>query len=307
MGITLSSTNTNYIASVVQSISNIIATMASIEASRGKSFYKKSSLAHGVVSGSIGMVSPNAKGSLALSFSKESILKIISNMLQEEFLEVNEEVADCVGEITNMVAGGAKKIMSEQGYDFDMATPVVVCGPDHQILHNIKGTVVTIPFAIESSEFYAEICFEDHSTDEKNELVNLGKSSNKKTRAHVLVIEGDFASAVTMQRLLERRKYRVSIAKDLTSVQEIVKKQDDFDLVLLEPMLQVSKGERLHSIFNAVEVFSDIPVVYISFLFEREFEVLFGKHHADAYLEKPISIEGVTSVIDSILKASEPA
>ncbi|MCW9018607.1 MAG: chemotaxis protein CheX, partial [Kangiellaceae bacterium] len=223
----MSSTNTNYVASVVQSISNIIATMASIEASRGKSFYKKSNVAHGVVSASIGMVSPNAKGSLALSFSKDSILKIISNMLQEEFLEVNDEVADCVGELTNMVAGGAKKIMSEQGFDFDMATPVVICGPDHQIVHNIKGTVVTIPFVIEASEFYAEICFEDHSTDEKSNLVNLGKSTNKQSRAHILVVESDFASAVTMQRLLERRKYRVSIAKDLMSVREIVKKQDD--------------------------------------------------------------------------------
>lgn len=223
-------------------------------------------------------------------------------MLQEEFLEVNDEVADCVGELTNMVAGGAKKIMSEQGFDFDMATPVVICGPDHQIVHNIKGTVVTIPFAVESSEFYAEICFEDSSTDEKNDLASLNESGNNQSNPHVLVVESDFASAVTMQRLLEKQNYRVSISKDLASVREIVKKQDDFDLVLLEPMLQVNKGERLHSIFNAVEVFTDIPVVYISFLFEKEFEVLFGNHKADAYLEKPISIEEVTSVIDSILK-----
>ncbi|WP_168203967.1 chemotaxis protein CheX [Aliikangiella coralliicola] len=300
------SANTSYIASIVQSISNIIATMASIEANRGKSFYKKNNVAHGVVSASIGMVSPNAKGSLALSFSKEAILKIISNMLQEEFLEVNDEVADCVGELTNMVAGGAKKIMSEEGFDFDMATPVVVCGPDHQIVHNIKGTVVTIPFEIDSREFYAEICFEDNSTKERSSLDKEHKDVNTGRSAHILVIESDFASAITLQRLLEKNNYRVSVAKDLTSVKNIAKKRDDFDLVLLEPMLQVSKGERLHSIFNAVEVFSDIPVIYISVLFEHEFEVLFGKHNADAYIEKPISIKGLTSVINSILKVNEP-
>jgi len=35
--------------------------------------------------------------------------------------EVNDEITDLVGEITNMGTGGAKRIFSENSIDFDMA------------------------------------------------------------------------------------------------------------------------------------------------------------------------------------------
>ena len=60
------------------------------------------------VSGIIGMTG-SARGSLALSFSANSILKIVSNMLGENYKEINGEVRDAVGEITNMISGVARK------------------------------------------------------------------------------------------------------------------------------------------------------------------------------------------------------
>ena len=151
----------DFIGSIVVSVTKVIKTMASVEISRGKSLKKRGNIAHGDVTGVIGMVAPNALGSLAISFSQSAILEIISGMLGESFTEINEEVTDCVGEITNMVAGGAKKIMAEKGLDFGMATPVVVTGKNHMIIHQVFETNIAIPFKTETGTFIVEICFKE--------------------------------------------------------------------------------------------------------------------------------------------------
>jgi chemotaxis protein CheX len=44
-----------------------------------------------------------------VSFTEASILPIVSNMFGEEIKEMNEEIKDAVGEITNMISGQASK------------------------------------------------------------------------------------------------------------------------------------------------------------------------------------------------------
>ena len=45
----------------------------------------------------VGMVGAKHIGSFAISFTKESILKVVSAMLGEEFTEIDDTVADAVG------------------------------------------------------------------------------------------------------------------------------------------------------------------------------------------------------------------
>ncbi|HAD47725.1 MAG TPA: chemotaxis protein CheX, partial [Idiomarina sp.] len=65
-----------------------------------------------------------------------------------------------VGEITNMVTGGAKKTLGEKGYEFDMATPIVVSGKDHTISHRSEGPRIIMPFSHIAGKAYIEICFD---------------------------------------------------------------------------------------------------------------------------------------------------
>jgi len=155
-----SSVNTEYITPFINSISNVIVTMATLEVTPGMVIQKADDHAYGDVSGIIGMVSKTLRGSMALSFTGPAILEITSRMLGEEISTLDATVADCVGEITNMVTGGAKAILAEQGHFFDMATPVIVTGKDHDIIHRFKGAKVMIPFTIAAGEFFVEICFE---------------------------------------------------------------------------------------------------------------------------------------------------
>lgn len=108
------------------SLMNVLKTMASLELKPQKPRIKKDEIARGDVSGLIGMVGPQTRGSMSITFDEALALEIMQNMLGERPNGLNEEVTDMVGEITNMVTGGAKRILAEGGFDFDMATPVVV-------------------------------------------------------------------------------------------------------------------------------------------------------------------------------------
>ncbi|QDE32568.1 MULTISPECIES: chemotaxis protein CheX [Shewanella] len=143
------------------SLINVISTMATMDLKPGKPQLKNHDLAKGDVSGLIGMVGPTTRGSLSITFEKKLILEIMNKMLGEEPGFINDEVTDLVGEITNMVTGGAKNLLSEKGYDFDMATPAVVSGKNHTISHKAQGKKIMMPFTHEYGNAFIEICFED--------------------------------------------------------------------------------------------------------------------------------------------------
>ncbi len=153
--------NVEFVSPFLSSIMKVLSTMAKLEAKAGKPFYKKSEIAHGAVTGIIGMAGEKTKGTLAISFTEPVILEITKRMLGEEQTEINATVTDMAGEITNMVTGGAKNLLSEKGYRFDMAIPTVVSGNGHVVNHKSKTPVIVVPFKTEAGDFFIEICFED--------------------------------------------------------------------------------------------------------------------------------------------------
>ncbi|MGL5047006.1 MAG: chemotaxis protein CheX [Shewanella sp.] len=153
--------NVNFINPFLQSLLNVISTMASMDLTPGKPQIKADNLAKGDVSGLIGLVGPQTKGSLSITFEQKLVLQIMQNMLGENPGKINEEVTDLVGEITNMVTGGAKNILGQKGYEFEMATPMVVSGKGHTISHKANGTKIIMPFTSPYGAAYIEICFEN--------------------------------------------------------------------------------------------------------------------------------------------------
>lgn len=152
--------NVEFVNPFLASLVNVLTTMASTELTPGKPHLKKDELARGDVSGLIGMVGPQTKGSFSISFDEDLALTIMERMLGERPPKINEEVTDMVGEITNMVTGGAKKMLAEKGYDFDMATPMVVAGPGHTITHKSEGPKILMPFTSDFGGANIEICFD---------------------------------------------------------------------------------------------------------------------------------------------------
>lgn len=152
--------NADFVNPFLESVVNVLSTMASIKVTPGKPGLKTDDVAKGDVTGIIGMAGQQTKGSFAITFSEKAIFDIAAKMLGDHPTEVDDSVTDLVGEITNMATGGAKALFEQKGYDFDMAIPTVVAGKDHRIVHKSTGPKLILPFVTESGDFCVEICFE---------------------------------------------------------------------------------------------------------------------------------------------------
>jgi chemotaxis protein CheX len=150
-----------FINPFISSLLNVLSTMAQLELTPGKPRLKKDDKAKGDISGIMGMMSEQAKGSFALTFDESLALAIMNNMLGEKPAKIDAEVIDMVGEITNMVTGGAKRILAEKGFDFDMSTPIVVSGKGHTVTHKSDGPKLLLPLTSKFGSASIEICFDN--------------------------------------------------------------------------------------------------------------------------------------------------
>lgn len=144
---------------LLESLFTIFATMVKLKIQPGVPETKTNNFAPGVVTGLIGMTAEGVSGSIALSLTLPTIREISLHLLGQEITSANKEAADLAGELTNMLVGGAKRILSERGHEFDMQTPQLLMGEGHQIVHHYPGQTVLLPIQINEHEFYIELNF----------------------------------------------------------------------------------------------------------------------------------------------------
>lgn len=145
------------ITAFVDGVVKTLKTMASTDATPGKPFIEPKFVLKGEIAGMVGMVAPPLKGTLVISYHKDSIFQILENMIGEKHTELNKDVSDAVGELTNMIYGSAKTSLNQLGYNFEMAIPTVISG-NFQITQGDKGATLVIPFNLSNgSTFYVEI------------------------------------------------------------------------------------------------------------------------------------------------------
>ena len=139
---------------------NVLETMASIKVRPGKPYLKKDKVAKGEVSGVIGLTG-EVSGTLSVSFTETSILSLVSNMFGEEMKEMDEEIKDAVGEITNIISGQARQKLEESGRSMRAAIPTVITGKNHTITHITTFPVFAVDFSTDNGGFTIEVCFEE--------------------------------------------------------------------------------------------------------------------------------------------------
>jgi len=138
---------------------NVLETMAFIKPEAGKPYLKKDDIAQGDVSGVIGFTG-ESNGTVSVTFNKSCILKIVSNIFGEEMTEINNEISDAVGELTNMISGQSRKELEEIGKVFHGAIPSVITGKNHKLETLTKGPKTAIPFKTDFGSFTIEVCLE---------------------------------------------------------------------------------------------------------------------------------------------------
>ncbi len=138
---------------------NVLETMAFVNVTAGNPYVKKDNVAVGDVTGVLGLTGV-ANGTISVTFEEKCILTVVSNMFGETMTELNTEIADAVGELTNMISGQARRELEEVGKVFKAAIPSVITGRNHSITHYTDGPKIAIPFSTENGDFTIEVCFE---------------------------------------------------------------------------------------------------------------------------------------------------
>ncbi len=74
-------------------------------------------------------ISGSGTGGVVVSFPAEVACKVVSKMLGEEVLEINQDVCDGLGELVNIITGNAKRGLVKHGFqDLSLSLPNVVIG-----------------------------------------------------------------------------------------------------------------------------------------------------------------------------------
>ena len=143
-----------YINPFIKSVANTFNTMLSCEVKRGEICLKSAKNPTYTVSGVIGL-SGRAVGTVVLSLPKEIALKAASIMLMMEATEIDDDVLDAVGELTNIIAGGAKAELAE--YELAVSLPNVITGREHEIHFPSNVHPICIPFKTDWGEMTLEV------------------------------------------------------------------------------------------------------------------------------------------------------
>ncbi len=132
-----------YINPFITSTKLVFSTMLGIEITRGEIFAKKDPHPHHEVNGIINL-SGKAKGTVVLSLDKDVALNATETMLQERPSEINADVVDAIGELTNIIAGGAKAKLEQ--FALSASLPNVITGKSRAIEFPSTATPISIPF-----------------------------------------------------------------------------------------------------------------------------------------------------------------
>ena len=97
------------------------------------------------------------KGAILVTFPTEIALKVVGGMLGVELTEIDADVRDGIGEVVNMIAGGAKTRLQSKGINFELSIPNTVIGRNHQIAAPATTTRTRIEFETDIGDFFMEV------------------------------------------------------------------------------------------------------------------------------------------------------
>lgn len=143
-----------YITPFVSSISNVFETMLQLPVSVGTPGIKSEATPTYDVSGIIGMTG-DVEGTVVLSFPTATAERAVGLFTGMELAADHEDFADAIGELVNMVSGGAKAQFD--GKEVGISTPTVIVGSGHNVYGRKSMTTIEIPCTCDIGQFNVEV------------------------------------------------------------------------------------------------------------------------------------------------------
>ncbi|GHT32967.1 chemotaxis protein CheX [Planctomycetales bacterium] len=145
-----------FINPFIIAVTKTLETMVGCKVQREAPQLKKNPQTLFPISGIIGL-SGTVVGTVVFTMSKELALRFASSLLMEECTELNADVFDAVGELTNIIAGNAKAQLEE--YNLTLSLPNVINGEATELRFPENCQPITIPFNTDIGPFAVEIGF----------------------------------------------------------------------------------------------------------------------------------------------------
>jgi len=134
----------DYINPVIAGLENVFGTMLDCKVERVGLGLMESNQALHPVSGIIG-VSGKGVGTIVLSMERSVALKAAGVMLMmDDLTEIDNDVLDAVGELTNMICGDAKAKLAQ--YQLSISLPNILHGEGCWLYFPQKAHPISIPF-----------------------------------------------------------------------------------------------------------------------------------------------------------------
>jgi chemotaxis protein CheX len=109
-----------------------------------------------MLSGMVGFAG-DLKGTILLHLPEAVALAITNAFLELDLDEINSEVKDAIGELANMVAGGIKFLLPEDGQSIQLSIPSVISGRKYSCGTPGSHECVRVGFETPAGVFEAEL------------------------------------------------------------------------------------------------------------------------------------------------------
>ena len=134
----------DYVNPIIMGLEDVFNTMLNSKVERVGLGLMENSQALYPVSGIIG-VSGHGVGTIVLSMQRSVAIKAAETMLMiDNLTEVNNDVLDAVGELTNMVCGEAKAKLTQ--FHLNISLPNILCGEDCWLHFPQNSHPISVPF-----------------------------------------------------------------------------------------------------------------------------------------------------------------
>jgi CheY-specific phosphatase CheX len=112
----------------------------------------------------IGVTDQDFTGYFGMYYEGAAFLGLMEKLLGMEFKELNEEIQDGAGEITNICFGVAKNVLNQQGHAIQMALPTLIRGKDIESgSSQINRNTIAVPLKTPHGQFWIEFGYKEKS------------------------------------------------------------------------------------------------------------------------------------------------
>jgi chemotaxis protein CheX len=142
-----------FVIPFMNSVRQVLGTMARIEAKVGKPYLKTDPHPSHDVSGIIGF-SGGLTGSVVISFPRQTAVRIVEAFAGAAMEPGSAEFADAIGELANMIAGSAKKDLNSVA---SISVPSVIVGSGHTVSGLSNVPTIVLPCSTPVGDLTVEV------------------------------------------------------------------------------------------------------------------------------------------------------